>query len=89
MMAPDYTHWHGMYEVADRFYMHLLPEAREIAEKAAANGKKEQADRVTKVIDDILARPEHQWIAPPQESAAPAGSTAPSAAPSAAPAPPK
>ena len=25
MMAPDYTHWHGMYEVAERFYMELIP----------------------------------------------------------------
>ena len=64
MMAPDYTHWHGMYEVADRFYMHFLPEAHEITEKAVAAGKKEQADRVELVIADILARPEHQWILP-------------------------
>ena len=20
MMAPDYAHWHGLYEVAERFY---------------------------------------------------------------------
>lgn len=84
MMAPDYTHWHGMYEVADRFYMHFLPEAHEITEKAVAAGKKEQADRVELVIADILARPEHQWILP----APPADSTAaPTAAPSAAPTP--
>ena len=30
MMAPDYAHWHGMYEVAERFYMELIPQAREI-----------------------------------------------------------
>jgi hydroxylamine dehydrogenase len=35
MMAPDYTHWHGMYEVAERFYNHLLPQAQAIVEKAA------------------------------------------------------
>ena len=35
MMAPDYTHWHGMYEVADRFYQSFIPEAREIARRAA------------------------------------------------------
>ena len=34
MMAPDYAHWHGMFEVADRFYQHLIPEARELADKA-------------------------------------------------------
>lgn len=62
MMAPDYTHWHGMYEVADRFYMSVLPEAREIARRAAAAGKKEQADRVNQMIDSLLARPEHAWF---------------------------
>jgi hypothetical protein len=29
MMGPDYTWWHGMYEVAQHFYFKLLPEARE------------------------------------------------------------
>jgi len=61
MMAPDYTHWHGMYEVADRFYVHFVPEARELADHAEAEGKKPQADAVRKVIDEILARPEHEW----------------------------
>jgi hydroxylamine dehydrogenase len=36
MMAPDYAHWHGMYEVAEDFYMKLIPEARAIAARAAA-----------------------------------------------------
>ncbi|MFN8545458.1 MAG: multiheme c-type cytochrome [Candidatus Binatia bacterium] len=61
MMAPDYTHWHGMFEVADRFYVHFIPEAREITHKAAAEGKVEQAKAVDAVIDAILARPEHAW----------------------------
>jgi hypothetical protein len=56
MMAPDYTHWHGMFEVADRFYVHFIPEAREITHAARANGKAADA-----VIDAILARPEHAW----------------------------
>ncbi|MDX2000292.1 MAG: multiheme c-type cytochrome [Thermoanaerobaculia bacterium] len=56
MMAPDDTHGHGMFEVADRFYMELLPEARELTEKGGAAG-----DRVDAVIDAILKRPEHAW----------------------------
>jgi hydroxylamine dehydrogenase len=70
MMAPDYTHWHGMYEVADRFYQKLIPEAREITHAAAAQGRKAQADAVDALIDSILARPEHAWSQP--EAAAPA-----------------
>jgi hypothetical protein len=62
MMAPDYAHWHGMYEVAERFYIELVPQAREIAEHAAENGNRAAADNVRKVIDDILARPEHEWF---------------------------
>jgi hypothetical protein len=62
MMAPDYAHWHGMYEVAERFYQQLIPQAREIAHQAEEAGKKDEADAVRKVIDEILARSEHQWF---------------------------
>ncbi len=61
MMAPDYTHWHGMYEVAQRFYTEFIPQARELAHHAEAAGKKTESAAVTKVIDEIMARPEHQW----------------------------
>ena len=58
MMAPDYTHWHGMFEVAERFYMELIPQAREMVEHAGgARGR-----AVSAVIDEILARPEHRWF---------------------------
>ena len=61
MMAPDYAHWHGMYEVADRFYMQLIPQAREIAHQAEEAGQTAEAEAVRKVIEDLLARPEHKW----------------------------
>ncbi len=57
MMAPDYAHWHGMFEVAERFYMELIPQAREMAEHGGLRGAS-----VTATIDEILARPEHQWF---------------------------
>ena len=63
MMAPDYAHWHGMFEVAERFYMELIPQAREIAEHAKKDaGKVKEFDAVEKVINDILERPEHKWF---------------------------
>lgn len=62
MMAPDYTHWHGMYEVADRFYMEFIPDAQEIANHAIEAGKKEQGEAVIAVIEGILARQEHKWF---------------------------
>jgi hydroxylamine dehydrogenase len=61
MMAPDYTHWHGMFEVAEAFYQKLIPQAREITHRAAAAGKAAEARAVDAVIDAILARPEHAW----------------------------
>lgn len=62
MMAPDYAHWHGMYEVAERFYMELIPQAREIAEHAEKAGQANAADAVVEAIEAILERPEHQWF---------------------------
>lgn len=62
MMAPDYTHWHGMYEVAERFYMGLIPQAREIVDHAIQTGRRSQARAVAAVIDGVLARPEHAWF---------------------------
>jgi hypothetical protein len=62
MMAPDYTHWHGMYEVAERFYIELIPQAREAADHAMAEGRRTAARAVHEVIDEILARPEHVWF---------------------------
>jgi len=73
MMAPDYTHWHGLYEVAKHFYMKFIPELREIAERnlddpAHAAGAKE----LDVALDELLARPEHSWFTgqlPPEEAA--------------------
>jgi hydroxylamine dehydrogenase len=62
MMAPDYAHWHGMYEVAERFYQQLIPQARELAHQADEAGKKTEAEAVRKTINDILNRTEHKWF---------------------------
>jgi hypothetical protein len=35
MMGPDYTQWHGFYEVAKNFYNHFLPEAKALDPAAA------------------------------------------------------
>jgi hypothetical protein len=62
MMAPDYTQWHGMFEVAERFYMKLIPEARAVTAAAARAGKAPAARAADAAIDEILRRPEHQWL---------------------------
>lgn len=58
MNAPDYSHWHGMYEVAINFYFMLLPAADEAvaAKKDPALSAKWEAFRAK-----IMDTPEHKW----------------------------
>jgi hypothetical protein len=52
MMGPDYTWWHGMYEVAQHFYFKLLPEAREFDNPA-----------IDAYLDSLLQNdPMHSWL---------------------------
>ncbi len=62
MQAPDYVQWHGMFEVAERFYVEMVPQYLEVVEKAEHAGNTEGAARARKVLDEILARPEHAWF---------------------------
>ena len=62
MMAPDYAHWHGTYEVAERFYQEMIPQARELADHAEEAGNTEAAEVVRNAINEILSRPEHEWF---------------------------
>ena len=55
MSGPDYTHWHGMYEVAKHFYFKFIPELMKLAEE------KGMTDKYEKVINELLAKPEHAW----------------------------
>jgi hypothetical protein len=52
MMGPDYTWWHGFYDIAQHFYFKLLPEARSFND----------AD-VNAFIDKMLDEdPMHRWV---------------------------
>ena len=62
MMAPDYTHWHGMFEVAERFYRDFVPQIRDVVEQGALTGRVAQSRRVEALLESILARPEHAWF---------------------------
>ena len=64
MMAPDYTHWHGLYEVAKHWYTQFIPELKEIAEHhmdSDDTAKAAGASELAAAIDELLARPEHAW----------------------------
>jgi len=65
MMGPDYTHWHGTYEVAKHFYAKFVPELRELVEKnrdASDPKKKEAAAALEKLLDETLNTENHQWF---------------------------
>jgi hydroxylamine dehydrogenase len=46
MMGPDYTQWHGFYEVAKTFYTEFIPEAEAL---------------LPGVTTDVMNSPYHQW----------------------------
>ncbi len=65
MMAPDYTHWHGMYEVARRFYSEYIPQLEALADRNRENAdpaKAEAARALRAGIDQVLASDDHKWF---------------------------
>jgi hydroxylamine dehydrogenase len=65
MMAPDYTHWHGTYEVAKKFYSEYIPELSELADKfrTDADPAKVKAAQALKTrLDEVLADDNHKWF---------------------------
>ena len=57
MMGPDYTHWHGMYEVAKSFYTEFLPQVVSTAEAKSP----QMGIKYRKAVDDLLAGDAHLW----------------------------
>lgn len=53
MQGPDYTQWHGFFEVAERFYFDFLPKAREV-------GRGDP--QVMRAVRAVLDSPEHAWL---------------------------
>ncbi len=53
MQGPDYTWWHGMYEVAKCFYEEFLPQVQQVAGKEAA---KELLDKY------VYTQQGHLWL---------------------------
>jgi hydroxylamine dehydrogenase len=58
MMGPDYTHWHGMYEVAKHFYVEFLPAVVEVA----ATGGHTMETKYKARVAELLAQEEHIWL---------------------------
>ncbi len=64
MMGPDFTHWHGTYEIAKHFYAKFVPEL----EKLIAAGHQSEdparntaAEALAKKLEEVLNSPDHRW----------------------------
>ncbi len=64
MMGPDYTHWHGTYEVAKHFYSEFVPELQHLAaeaKKLSDAPKTAAAAALQKKLEEVLNSPHHRW----------------------------
>ncbi len=65
MMGPDYTHWHGTYDVAKTFYAHYVPVLRDLIKEAHESGdagRKEAAEQLRAKLDQVLNSDDHKWF---------------------------
>lgn len=65
MMGPDYTHWHGTYEVAKHFYVKYIPELEKLiskGEKSDDAKKKKAAADLKALLDRTLEHDDHKWF---------------------------
>ncbi|HYQ71824.1 MAG TPA: multiheme c-type cytochrome [Gammaproteobacteria bacterium] len=64
MQAPDYTHWHGTYDLAKHFYTRMVPELEELVAEGMASGDPEKvkaAEALQAKLDEVLASDNHKW----------------------------
>ena len=64
MMGPDYTHWHGTYEVAKRFYGEMIPELEELARQGrqSPGPGKAAAEALDRRVREVLESADHRWF---------------------------
>lgn len=64
MNAPDYTHWHGTYELAKHWYAKFIPELEHLIEKHHddADAAKAEASKALRTgLDEVLNGNNHRW----------------------------
>ena len=76
MMGPDYTHWHGTYDLAKHFYTEYIPELEELAEHSMQSEDPERVaggKALVAKIEEVLTSDDHKWFLgqmSPEEAAA-------------------
>ena len=64
MQGPDYTHWHGTYEVAKHWYAKYVPELEELIEAGKASKDAERrkaAEELEAELAKVLNSDDHKW----------------------------
>ncbi len=64
MMGPDYTHWHGTYEVSKHFYTEMIPQIEKLIRSGKESGdakKAAAAETLEKKLNEVLNSPNHRW----------------------------
>jgi hydroxylamine dehydrogenase len=60
MQAPDYTHWHGTYDLAKNWNGHFIPEIREIIHDYRDRAP-EQVASLEMLLTETLESANHEW----------------------------
>jgi hydroxylamine dehydrogenase len=64
MQAPDYTHWHGTYDLAKHFYTKMVPELEHLIDENIDSkdaNKAKAAGDLRKKLDEVLSSDNHKW----------------------------
>ena len=61
MQGPDYTHWHGTYDLDMQFYTRMFPELEHLIDEGTHNGKGDAAQVLAAKLDEVLNSDDHKW----------------------------
>ena len=64
MQAPDYTHWHGTYDLAKHFYTKMVPELEDLVNENLDSGdpvKAKAAKDLQAKLVEIFNSDNHKW----------------------------
>lgn len=61
MQAPDYTHWHGTYELGRNFYTEFIPEIEALIADNARGPAAREAAILKELLAEVLNSPDHRW----------------------------
>lgn len=73
MMAPDYTQWHGNYDLARNWYGQYVPELKEVIEMGKNSNKPEAvklAADLESLLSEVMNDDNHKWSIGKEDPAA-------------------